>query len=147
MKYKPENPSCFRRITASVRRADNLVCWLAGLSSSASGDGKATQSRRLENMRHEAAAENSGFRNKQNTLILFACLSVALMVSQTIGLVAANPPHLLNDPVDVSGDFHNFANLYYLADKLASFDPATGRGEITYQRAEYFSRLAFNNML
>jgi alpha-D-xyloside xylohydrolase len=61
---------------------------------------------------------------------------------------AANPTlPLLNDPIDVSGDFRDFSNLYYLADKLAAFDPVTGQGKITYQRAQYFTRQAFNNML
>jgi alpha-D-xyloside xylohydrolase len=54
---------------------------------------------------------------------------------------------LLNDPVDVSGDFRDLANTYYLADKLADFDPATHSGRIRYQRAQYFTRQAFDNML
>jgi len=58
---------------------------------------------------------------------------------------AAEP--LLNEPVDISGDFRDFSNLYYLADRLASFDPATGSGQITWRRAQYFTRQAFNNML
>lgn len=60
---------------------------------------------------------------------------------------AANPaPPLLNEPVDVS-DFRDFANTYYLADQLAQFDPATATGKITWQRAEYVTKQAFNNML
>src|SRR5580658_6306652 len=54
---------------------------------------------------------------------------------------------LLNEPVDVSGDFRNFANTYFLADKLADFDPATGEGTIEWQRAQYYTRQAFDNML
>src|SRR6185437_2377618 len=61
---------------------------------------------------------------------------------------AANPPQpLLNDPVDISGDFHDFSDTYFLADKVASFDPAAGTGTITYQRARYTTRQAFDNML
>ncbi len=86
-------------------------------------------------------------KNKRNALTTLACLCAGFWVSEPSKLAADNPPRLLNDPVDVSGDFHNFANLYYLADKLAGFDPATGKGEITYQRAEYFTRQAFDNML
>ena len=60
---------------------------------------------------------------------------------------AANPPQpLLNDPVDISGDFHDFSDTYFLADKVASFDPAAGTGTITYQRARYSTRQAFDNM-
>ena len=61
---------------------------------------------------------------------------------------SANPAlPLLNEPVDVSPDFRDFSDLYYLADKLGDFDPATASGKITYQRAEYFTRQAFDNML
>ena len=54
---------------------------------------------------------------------------------------------LLNEPVDISGDFRNFSNTYYVADSLSAFDPKTGKGEITYRRYQYFTRQAFNNML
>ena len=79
---------------------------------------------------------------------MMACLCAGLSIGATDRLSAANPTlTLLNEPVDVSGDFRDFSNLYYLADKLADFDPATGSGKITYQRAEYFTRQAFDNML
>lgn len=54
---------------------------------------------------------------------------------------------LLNAPLDISPDFSNFENTYYLADSLASFDPATGQGTLVYRRAEWTTRQAFNNML
>ena len=54
---------------------------------------------------------------------------------------------LLNEPIDISGDFRNFSNTYYVADSLSAFDPKTGKGEITYRRYQYFTRQAFNNML
>jgi alpha-D-xyloside xylohydrolase len=54
---------------------------------------------------------------------------------------------LLNEPFDISGDFRNFSNAYYLADSLSSFDPRTGKGKLVYRRNEYFTRQAFNNML
>jgi len=54
---------------------------------------------------------------------------------------------LVNEPIDISGDFRNFSNTYYVADSLSSFDTITGKGEITYRRYEYFTRQAFNNML
>jgi alpha-D-xyloside xylohydrolase len=86
-------------------------------------------------------------KHERKMTVVFACLCAAVAISQPSKSTAANPSPLLNDPVDISGDFHNFANLYYLADKLAGFDPATGKGEITYQRSAYFTRLAFDNML
>ena len=54
---------------------------------------------------------------------------------------------LLNAPVDISPDFRSFTNTYYLADSLAKFNPATGRGELKYRRYNYYTRQAFNNML
>ena len=87
-------------------------------------------------------------KNKRNIMVMLACLGTGCWISGSDALIAANPAlPLLNEPVDVSGDFRDFTNLYYLADKLADFDPATGTGEITWQRAEYFTRQAFDNML
>lgn len=54
---------------------------------------------------------------------------------------------LQNEPVDISADFADFENTYYLADSLSVFDPATGKGKVTYRRYEYATRMAFNNML
>jgi alpha-D-xyloside xylohydrolase len=54
---------------------------------------------------------------------------------------------LLNEPFDISGDFRNFTNTYYLADSLSFFEPKTGKGEITYHRYENVTREAFNNMM
>ncbi len=54
---------------------------------------------------------------------------------------------LLNEPFDISDDFRNFSNTYYLTDSLSAFDPITGKGEIKYNRYEYSTRQAFNNML
>jgi alpha-D-xyloside xylohydrolase len=80
--------------------------------------------------------------------MMIACLCAGFFLCAIDRLSAANPAlPLLNEPIDVSGDFRDFSNLYYLADKLADFDPATGVGKITYQRAEYFTRQAFDNML
>jgi hypothetical protein len=53
----------------------------------------------------------------------------------------------LNEVMDVDRDFRNFSNTYYLADRLAAFDPATASGRISYQRSQYFTRQAFDNML
>ena len=65
-----------------------------------------------------------------------------------VSALAANPPSpLLNDPVDVSGDFHDLSNFYYLADRVADFDPATHTGNISWVRSQYSVRHAFDNDL
>lgn len=65
----------------------------------------------------------------------------------TLHAQVENKPELLNDIVDISDDFWDFSNIYYLADSLASFDPETGEGEIKWQTHHYQTRMAFNNML
>jgi alpha-D-xyloside xylohydrolase len=71
-----------------------------------------------------------------------------ILLLTALSLRAANPASaLLNEPIDVSGDFRDFANTYYVADRLAAFDPATHSGKITYLRFEYSTRQAFDNML
>jgi alpha-D-xyloside xylohydrolase len=54
---------------------------------------------------------------------------------------------MYNEPVDISGDFYDFRNTYYMATDLDSFNPETGRGTILYKRYEYSTRMAFNNMM
>jgi alpha-D-xyloside xylohydrolase len=86
--------------------------------------------------------------NRGNIRPFFFCLSCIVLSTLPFLASAGEAPFiLLNQPVDVSPDFQDFTNLYYLADKLADFDPATGRGKIIWQRAEYFTRQAFDNML
>jgi len=76
-------------------------------------------------------------------------LAVGIVAMCTVisGFASDSQLPLLNEPVDISGDFRDFSNLYYLADRLADYDPVSCRGKITYQRSEYFTRQAFDNML
>jgi alpha-D-xyloside xylohydrolase len=82
---------------------------------------------------------------------IIICLIFAIVCNfETNAQIPSQPGHpqyLLNEPIDISGDFHDFTNTYYLADSLASFNPETGTGEIKYHRYEYATRQAFNNML
>src|SRR5712692_9653862 len=70
-------------------------------------------------------------------------LSAAVARAQGAG---NQPPPLLSDLVDVSRDFRDYTNAYYLADTLSSFDPATGKGRIKWRRHQVVPRLAFDNM-
>ena len=76
----------------------------------------------------------------------FLPVLATLVVITNLVAMAAVPP-LLNDPVDVSGDFRDFANNIFVADKLATFDPATGTGTVQYQRNAWGTAQAFDNML
>ena len=53
---------------------------------------------------------------------------------------------IVNKPPDMSTDFNDFKNTYYLADSLSDFNPEIGQGTLTYRRHEYVTRMAFNNM-
>ena len=76
-------------------------------------------------------------------VLSFASLSVPPLVRAQTG----NPPPLLSDLVDVSGDFRDYTNAYYVADTLADFDPAARSGTIAWRRHQRYPRLAFNNMI
>jgi alpha-D-xyloside xylohydrolase len=81
-------------------------------------------------------------------LLLFFIITILTAASAQIPMHSPDKNQaLLNEPIDISGDFRNFSNTYYVADSLSAFDPATGTGEIKYKRYEYFTRQAFNNML
>jgi alpha-D-xyloside xylohydrolase len=80
-------------------------------------------------------------------MMLFVIFNFTPIWSQIPSHSPDRNQELLNEPFDISSDFRNFTNAYYLADSLASFNPETGKGEITYSHYEYFTRMAFNNML
>jgi alpha-D-xyloside xylohydrolase len=85
----------------------------------------------------------------------FCCTVTLIMIFSGFKPLSGQIPYhspdrgqeLMNEPYDISSDFRSFTNSYYLADSLSSFNPETGKGEIKYHRYEYFTRMAFNNML
>lgn len=76
---------------------------------------------------------------------LFGVLLVFLFVNQAAAQLQGTG--ILNEPTDISPDFTDFQNTYYLAEELASFDPETASGTLKYGRYEYTTRMAFNNIL
>jgi alpha-D-xyloside xylohydrolase len=85
-------------------------------------------------------------------LVITVLISFFLSIGEKLAAqIPINSPGkteaLLNEPFDIASDFRNFSNTYYLADSLSSFDPKTGKGEISYKRYEYSTRQAFDNML
>jgi alpha-D-xyloside xylohydrolase len=77
---------------------------------------------------------------------LILTLSVIALAAPLGAQPAHQPPPLLSDLVDVSGDFRDHRNAYYLADSLSGFDPATGAGTVTWLRHQLYPRIAFDNM-
>ena len=74
---------------------------------------------------------------------LFATLFIC---SAAAKIPAAPPPSpLLNEPMDISGDFQDFSDFYYLADRVAAFDPATHAGQLAYQRSRLTPSHSFNH--
>jgi alpha-D-xyloside xylohydrolase len=83
------------------------------------------------------------FKNRIYYLLsLFSILIIPIRASAQL-----QDMKLLNTPIDISSDFKDFTNTYYLADSLLNFDPITVSGKIVYKRYQYSTRLAFNNML
>ncbi len=54
---------------------------------------------------------------------------------------------LQNEPYDISKDFRDFTNTYFLADSLAGFNPGTGQGQLKWRRNQYYPQHAFNNTM
>src|SRR5262245_43262712 len=71
-----------------------------------------------------------------NTLLIFVAFNSSAQTETNV---------LVNEPVDISPDFRNFTNTYYLADSLVSFDMATASGTIQWQQCRYIRRYAFDN--
>ena len=72
-------------------------------------------------------------------------ISTFLMLCWAIMATAQHSTTLLNEPLDLSKDFRDFTNTYFLADSLAAFDPATRQGQLKWRRNEYYPAHAFNN--
>ena len=74
--------------------------------------------------------------------LLAACALVAMTSSP--GAQSAGTPSLLAAPLDVSADFRDFANNYYVAGQVVAFDPVTANGTLKWLRNNRYPRLAFN---
>jgi len=74
-------------------------------------------------------------------------LFVAVLLCLGFAASQAQTTPLYNEPVDISPDFRNFTNIYFLADSLSAFNPQTGQGKIEYKRSIYKTRNAFDNTL
>ncbi len=92
---------------------------------------------------------NSGIFNPMKKWIFAAFMVLSALTAEAQLPLASGAPNqaLLNEAVDISEDFRNFSNTYFLADRLTSFDPATGQGTVRWMRNIYKTRQAFNNML
>ncbi len=85
-------------------------------------------------------------RIKWILLSLFFGFSAGIKAQLPLASGAPNQ-RLLNEAVDISEDFRNFSNTYFIADSLTEFDPVTGQGKVKWMRHVYQTRQAFDNML
>jgi hypothetical protein len=76
-----------------------------------------------------------------HVLVFFALLVIMNMLA-----FGRDESTVLSQPVDVSGDFTSFANTYFLADQLVSFDAQTHSGQLRWSRAKYATSMLFNTM-
>ncbi|WP_238480260.1 glycoside hydrolase family 31 protein [Mangrovibacterium lignilyticum] len=86
-------------------------------------------------------------KKKMLALAFLAGAGIFSLHAQTPYASGPTNQYLLNQPVDISEDFTNFTNTYFVADSLGTFDPSTGKGVLNYKRHVYQTRQAFNNML
>ena len=84
---------------------------------------------------------------KTSLLPSLLILVLFLVIQNQVVMAQLQEFNLYNEPVDISVDFQDFKNTYYLTGDMASFDPESGTGTIIYNRHEYSTRQAFNNML
>lgn len=85
-------------------------------------------------------------QNKNSSLKFLALLVFGIFIGTSV-TAQMQQGNVLNEPVDVSEDFHNYLNTFYFADRLVDFNPKSGKGTIQYQRNEFNAKQAFNNML
>ena len=86
----------------------------------------------------------------KSKILIFIILMIVVFVKVSAQLPLSSPAHnqrLLNEPVDISEDFYNFSNTYFVADSLTDFNPETGKGVVKWVRHSFQTRQAFNNML
>jgi alpha-D-xyloside xylohydrolase len=70
----------------------------------------------------------------------FKWILLSLLLASSLGIraqlpIASGAPNqrLLNEAVDISEDFRNFTNTYFIADNLEEFDPVTGKGKVKFK--------------
>lgn len=83
---------------------------------------------------------------KLRTILSFgALLLVQALNAQT--QVTNGTSYLMNEGLDLSTDFTDLANTYFLANELKSFDATKGEGLVNWKRFELQPRQAFNTNL
>lgn len=80
------------------------------------------------------------FRRNIKTVCLALCLLTVFFGYENISA------QVLGDPMDVSQDFQKPENVYFIANLLTDFDPASGMGNIVWDRYLRNTTLSFNKI-
>ena len=81
---------------------------------------------------------------KTKRLLTALCAVAAWACSYAQLVTNAGVQYLQCMPKDMSADFNDLSNTYFLADSLAAFDTATGEGSVNWKRYRLSPRQAFN---
>ena len=81
-----------------------------------------------------------------NALKTLLSLSLLILPSAGHAQIKTNAGHqyLMNQALDLSADFSDFGSTYFFADSLGSFDAASGKGFLKWDRYSLEPRQAFN---
>src|SRR5690242_9069334 len=72
---------------------------------------------------------------------------LVVFVSMIAGFAATDArAQILGDPVDVSADFYKMEPVYFIGNRVVSFDPATGSGSLEWARYLRSTTLSFNKV-
>src|SRR6187455_1845737 len=82
-------------------------------------------------------------RTRVTRIIPFCALCAFLWLGFTPTLSHAQ---VLGDPPDISQDFQKMENVYFIGNRLADFDGASGSGNIVWDRYLRSSTLSFNKI-
>ena len=86
------------------------------------------------------------FRSTCSRLFVSIVLSALGASGAASPLAAQNPLGVLGDPVDVGLDFRKPYQPAFVASRLTTFDPASGRGLLQWDRYSLQSSMSFNKM-
>jgi alpha-D-xyloside xylohydrolase len=84
-------------------------------------------------------------RSKYGGLLSAAWVSAAILASVFL-LPGAAMARLMGEPVDVSQEFQKPEQLFFVANRVTSFDPATGEGSLEWVRHVRRPALSFNKL-
>lgn len=68
------------------------------------------------------------------------------LLASVLTTLSTSAAPMLNAPIDVGPDFFDQSNAIFVAKKLSGFDPATGKGNLTWDRHRWKVGYLFNNM-